>query len=70
MFRHGHGKDLSMLRHLVAFIIRRIDESHRGQTLVEYGLLLSFVALAVIGILLLFGPGVSGLYQSFFDEMP
>ena len=59
-----------MLRHLVALIVRRIDDSQRGQTLVEYGLLLSFVALAVIGILLLFGPGVSGLYQSFFDEMP
>ena len=70
MFRAGHGKDSSMLRNLVALIIRRIDDSQRGQTLVEYGLLLSFVALAVIGILLLFGPGVSGLYQSFFDEMP
>ncbi len=59
-----------MLRHLVAFILRRIESSLRGQTLVEYSLLLSFLALAVIGILLLFGPGVSGLYQSFFDEMP
>lgn len=59
-----------MLRNLLALIIRRIDDSERGQTLVEYGLLLSFVALAVISILLLFGPGVSGLYQSFFTEMP
>ncbi len=58
-----------MLRHLVALILRRIA-SQRGQTLVEYSLLLSFIALAVIGILLVFGPGVSGLYQSFFDEMP
>ena len=59
-----------MLRNLLALTIRRIDDSERGQTLVEYGLLLSFVALAVISILLLFGPGVSSLYQSFFTEMP
>jgi Flp pilus assembly pilin Flp len=59
-----------MLRHLFALIVRRIDNIQRGQTLVEYALLLSFVALAVIGILLVFGPGVTGLYQSFFDEMP
>ena len=59
-----------MLHQLIRLAARRYASVERGQALAEYALLLSFIALAVIAILLLFGPGVSGLYQSFFDEMP
>lgn len=61
---------MNLLHQLTQLMVRRLASSERGQALAEYALLLSFVALAVIAVLLLFGPGVSGLYQSFFDEMP
>ncbi len=61
---------MNLIHQFIRFAARRSASAGRGQTLVEYSLLLSFIALAVIAVLLLFGPGVSGLYQSFFDEMP
>lgn len=50
--------------------VRRLSAAERGQALAETALVLSFIAMVVIVVLLLFGPGVSGLYQSFFDEYP
>jgi pilus assembly protein Flp/PilA len=38
----------------------RLDE--RGQTLVEYALILALVAIALLGTLQAFGGGVGGLY--------
>jgi len=61
---------MNLIHQYIRLALRRSATPARGQTLVEYSLLLSFIALAVIAVLLLFGPGVSGLYQSFFDEMP
>ncbi len=61
---------MNLIRQFIRLASSRSASAARGQTLVEYSLLLSFIALAVIAVLLLFGPGVSGLYQSFFDEMP
>jgi Flp pilus assembly pilin Flp len=61
---------MNVLPQIIRLIARRTASVERGQALAEYALLLSFIALAVIAVLLLFGPGVSGLYQSFFDEMP
>jgi hypothetical protein len=50
--------------------VRRLGTAERGQTLAETALVLSFVTLVVILALLMFGPGVSGLYERFFDEYP
>ena len=61
---------MSILHQLIRLAARRLASVERGQALAEYALVLSFIALIVIAVLLLFGPGVSGLYQSFFDEMP
>lgn len=41
----------------------------RGQTLVEYGLLLALIAIVVIAVLLLLGPAVSGIFQSVNDQL-
>jgi Flp pilus assembly pilin Flp len=49
---------------------RRLSGTERGQTLAETALVLSFVTLVVIAVLLLFGPGVSGLYERWFEEYP
>lgn len=36
----------------------------RGQGLVEYALLISFIVLVVLVVLILLGGGVEGLYQN------
>ena len=50
---------------LPAWVRVRNDES--GQTLVEYGLLLFFIAIVVIAVLTLLGPTVSLIFQSVND---
>jgi pilus assembly protein Flp/PilA len=56
--------------HLLRLVIARWEErSERGQTLVEYGLLLALIAIVVIAVLLLLGPAVSGIFQSVNDQL-
>lgn len=47
--------------------MRRHDED--GQTLVEYALVLSFIALIVFLALVFLGPVVSGFYQDMGDTI-
>ncbi len=47
--------------------VQRPDE--RGQTLVEYGLLLFFIAIVVIAVLIVLGPTVSGIFRSVNDQL-
>jgi pilus assembly protein Flp/PilA len=42
----------------------------RGQTLVEYALLLMLIAIVVIGAVLLVGEQTNSLYQRVVDEWP
>ena len=41
-----------------------MGQREQGQGLVEYGLIIALVALAVIGALAVLGTSVSGLFQS------
>ena len=43
-------------------LLRRRDE--RGATSVEYGLMVAFMAIAIIGGVTIFGLGVNGLFAS------
>lgn len=43
-------------------LLQRPDEPDKGATMVEYGLLVAFVALVVIGALIVLGPEVENLY--------
>ncbi len=59
-----------MLQHLIALIDQlRSRDDERGQTLVEYGLLLALIAIVVIAVLVLLGPAVSGIFQSDNDQL-
>jgi pilus assembly protein Flp/PilA len=59
-----------MLQHLIALIDQlRSRDDERGQTLVEYGLLLALIAIVVIAVLVLLGPAVSGIFQSVNDQL-
>lgn len=57
-----------MLKTLVALITHHSDDE-RGQTLVEYGLLLALIAIVVIAVLIILGPTVSGIFQSVNDQL-
>ena len=55
---------------LISLARKRWEASdERGQTLVEYGLLLFFITLVVVAVLMLLGPTVSSMFQSVNDEI-
>lgn len=58
-----------MLQHVLALIDQLRNRDERGQTLVEYGLLLALIAIVVIAVLILLGPAVSGIFQSVNDQL-
>ena len=41
-----------------------------GQGLVEYALILLFIAIVVVAVLLIFGPAVGNLYSQIAYDMP
>jgi Flp pilus assembly pilin Flp len=54
---------VSILRQLVGKVVRKED----GQTLVEYSLIISLIALTAVGGMAVLGGGVDGLYGLFED---
>jgi len=50
-------------------IVRALRTEDRGQTLVEYALLLFFLAIVVIAALLVLGPTVSAIFQDVNDQI-
>lgn len=58
---------------MVQYVLTLFDQlrtrSERGQTLVEYGLLLALIAIVVIAVLILLGPAVSGIFKSVNDQL-
>ena len=58
------------MRDLIRLVVDRwAQRDERGQTLVEYGLLLALIAIVVIAVLILLGPAVSGIFQSVNDQL-
>jgi pilus assembly protein Flp/PilA len=51
------------------FARRALDRWTRGQGLVEYALILIFVAVVLIAILTILGPGLSDIYQNILDHL-
>lgn len=62
-----------MLKNLPATVLvhaKKLRRDDRGAAMVEYGLLLAFIAIAVIGVLVLLGPAIAGLFQDVLDALP
>ena len=58
------------MRDLIRLVVDRwTQRDERGQTLVEYGLLLALIAIVVIAVLILLGPAISGIFQSVNDQL-
>jgi pilus assembly protein Flp/PilA len=62
-------RTLPLLLSRLAAIVQAPRAEDRGQTLVEYALLLFFLAIVVIAALLVLGPTVSAIFQSVNDQI-
>jgi pilus assembly protein Flp/PilA len=62
-------RTLPLLLSRLAAIFQARRAEDRGQTLVEYALLLFFLAIVVIAALLVLGPTVSAIFQSVNDQI-
>lgn len=49
---------------------RRIKDRESGASAVEYGLLIGLIAVAIIGVLILLGPKLAGLFTDVNDQLP
>ncbi|MBI1977630.1 MAG: Flp family type IVb pilin [Candidatus Omnitrophica bacterium] len=45
-------------------MIKRLLKDESGQTMVEYGLLIALISIAVIAVLVVLGPRIAGFFQA------
>ena len=45
-------------------MLTQLLKNEDGQTMVEYGLLIALISVAVIAVLVLLGPRIAGFFQS------
>lgn len=64
------NRAIDLLVHKLPAALRQRHDDDRGQTLVEYGLLLFFIAIVVIAALVVLGPTISGIFQDVNDQIP
>ncbi len=57
-----------LMTYLNTFLNTYLGADEEGQTLVEYGLLLALIAIAVIAVIVLLGPAIAGLIQQVMDN--
>jgi pilus assembly protein Flp/PilA len=57
-----------MLLHWLSFRLS-MNRWIRGQGLVEYALLLIFVAVVLVALLTILGPGIRDVYQNIIDNL-
>jgi pilus assembly protein Flp/PilA len=58
-----------MILWLRSSIRRALNRLPRGQGLVEYALILVFVAVVLIAILTVLGPGLTEIYANIIDHL-
>ena len=46
-----------------------VEREEEGQTLIEYGLIIALISIAVIAVLTLFGPQLRTIFQSVVDAL-
>jgi len=50
-------------------MIKRLLKEENGQTMVEYGLLIALISIAVIAVLIALGPRIATFFQSVDDQL-
>jgi pilus assembly protein Flp/PilA len=58
-----------MLQYLKAFIRNIKKEQEKGQTLIEYALLIVLIAVVVIAVLLLLGPQIATVFDNVRSQL-
>ncbi len=61
---HNNKKEI-LMRKLIGFM-----KNEDGATAIEYGLIASLIAVAVVGILVTLGPKIAATFQKVQDSMP
>jgi pilus assembly protein Flp/PilA len=49
--------------------MRKFLRNEEGATAIEYGLIASLIAVAIVGVLLTLGPALSGVFQKVQDNL-
>ena len=50
--------------------LKKLWNNEDGATAIEYGLIAALIAVAIVGVLALIGPQLSGVFQSVSDNLP
>jgi len=58
-----------MLRYLMDYMRFNVLKNEEGQGMVEYGLIIALVAIAVMATLGLMGGGIEGAFQEIIDKL-
>jgi pilus assembly protein Flp/PilA len=58
---------LTMIQFVQSWVSARTTDTERGATMVEYGLLISLIALAVIAVVGVLGGEINTLFQEVVD---
>lgn len=58
-----------MLNYIVSYL-KSLSKKEEGQAMVEYGLIIALIAIAVIGALVLLGPQIAKLFEQVGEKLP
>lgn len=50
-------------------MIKRLLKDESGQTMVEYGLLIALISIAVIAVLVVLGPRIASFFQAVDNQL-
>lgn len=50
-------------------LFKKLIRDEQGQTMVEYGLLIALISIAVIAVLVLLGPRIAGFFESVDNQL-
>ncbi len=67
-FGAGGGGDIALMAIQVSAFLYRLRAAE-GQSMVEYALIITLVAIVVVGAVVLFGQGVSNIFDSITSKL-
>ena len=60
----------TLIAYIQTWVSQRVEDRDRGASAVEYGLLVGLIAVAIIGVLIILGPQLAGLFSSVSNQLP
>jgi pilus assembly protein Flp/PilA len=53
----------------IAGIKDRLSREEKGATMVEYGIMVAFIAIVVMAVVIVLGPAIAALFQQVVDAL-